>query len=333
MVDDQIGINMQYASSFSNPQNIFITKAETSNYFKMAGGLRGIGYVESENDAIGFLEGNSNGRLYVYTSSGYNYGLINRNHNENSVNLFMQDTKDWFQVEASGYLKLRDSLSNDNFCIKVRGGQHDGNSDPAGCGIGVQLGYDGRLRAVKERQHPDDISFGEWQGGIGDIEGRWIGYKLVVYNVNSNQNVKIELYLDILADNVWEKYFEIVDNGFGRMGRGPGDIINYGGPVITLEYANAADPYGMVFKNLSFREIDPTRKGGSNPASSTASILGEENALILNLGGVGDMTKRSGTSVATVNLFGVENRYATGTDIIGDSRAKIAPGEETPPVE
>lgn len=335
MVDDAIGVAQKYSSSLVNPQNIFIIHPEPSNYFKLSGELRGI--HAAEEDGIAFTEGNMFGRLYIYSTSGYNYGLLNRNPLENNINGFMQDTKDWLNVEASCYLKVVNSLSNDSFKIKVRGGEHNGNQDYAGCGLGIELGYDGRIRAVKEMRHPDIMVFSDWINGIGDIENKWIGYKLVVYNIDNNQNVRIEFYIDTNLSNTWEKVFELVDNGSGKFG-GQGVMINGqiikkilgGGPVVTIEWGNITDPDGIILKNISIREIDPKTTGGSNPASSVASLVADERAKFLNLGGVGDQTSISGDSPATANMWGVLSQYATGNIIYGltskkDDAAQVPP--------
>lgn len=312
-----VGISQRYSSSMLNPQNIFITHPENSSYYKLAGELRGMHIADL--NGIAFTEGNSFGRFYVYSTSGYNYGLLNRNPFENTINLFMQDTKDWFNVEASCYFKVVNSLSNDSFKIKVRGGEHNGVQDYAGTGLGVELGFDGRIRAVKELRHSDIITFSEWQDGIGDIENKWIGYKLVVYNIDNNQNVRIEFYVDTNLSNTWEKVFELIDNGNGPFG-GQGVMSNgqlikkitWGGPVVTFEWNNVVDPDGIILKNISIREIDPTTTGGSDTSSSIASIIGEERARTLNLGGSGDPSNISGTSPATADQWGVLARYATG---------------------
>lgn len=316
MVDDVLGLAQQYSSSQVNPQNIFITSPDNSNYLKLSGELKDIHSMEN---GIAFTSGNDMGRLYIYSSSGYNYGLLNRNLLENTINLFMQDTKDWFNVEVTCYVKVVSSLSNDSFKVKVRGGEHDGNQDYAGCGLGIELGFDGRVRAVKEMRHEDILVFSDWANGIGDIENKWIGYKLVVYNVENNRSVRIEFYVDTNNSNTWERIFELTDDGTGQFA-GQGVLVNgqvikqilHGGPVVTFEWNNISDPDGIILKNISIREIDPLSSGGSDPSSSVASIVAEERAKFLNLGGTGDPSNISGTSPATVDQWGVEARYATG---------------------
>ena len=229
-----------------------------------AGGGGSVGSVSISE--IGFTGGNQNGKIVIYNSSGYSSGKINRNHSQNATNGFMQDAKDWKNVEATGYIKVTRALSNDQFSIKIRGGALNGCE---GCGIGVELGYDGNYRPFKVRRYADEYSYGGWNSGIGDIQNRWIGYKLIVYNVQGG--VKYEFYLDTNNSNSWRKVFETIDNGSSQLSGGQsacggnaGQPITWGGPLIFVEWQNIGDPDGILLRQLSFREIDPTRLGSSD---------------------------------------------------------------------
>ena len=49
----------------------------------------------------------------------------------------------------------------------------------------------------------------------GEMTGKWIGWKVVMYNieVNNNTAVKMESYLDINNDGKWLKVIDLIDNG------------------------------------------------------------------------------------------------------------------------
>jgi hypothetical protein len=42
---------------------------------------------------------------------------------------------------------------------------------------------------------------------------RWIGWKVVMYNINNNAAVKVESYLDDKNNNNWTKATDVIDNG------------------------------------------------------------------------------------------------------------------------
>ena len=68
----------------------------------------------------------------------------------------MQSSKDWKNVEMTGYVKVNSGQSGENFAWYARGGRHTGNGNPEGCeGVAYKadLGYDGRTRFAKEQWH------------------------------------------------------------------------------------------------------------------------------------------------------------------------------------
>lgn len=321
MVLDQLNIAKQLPDSNNNPQNIFIGNiAHLTNRVSLAGALEGIHQIDVNAGTIGFLKGNNNAKLKFRTTSGYSSGKINKNHGENHANGFMQDAKDFRNFEFSTYIYLVNSTGNGYFRIHGRGGEHYGRLNLESTAVGIDIGFDGRIRAFKTRRYPDVNNFTPWANGIGDLEGRWVGIKAIFYNVNDNEAVKYLLYMDVGLNNKWEKFFEIVDDGKGILG-GAGSIgngsigqpITFGGPLVFFEWFASSDPDGVLLQNISLREIDATLVGGSPsiPTSQQNMIETPE----------GDLTpppwlkKISGTSPATSDMFGVLAIYATG-DII-----------------
>lgn len=234
-----------------------------------SGGGGGDTAVSGSYDHIGFTGGNRNGVLAFYTTSGYRAGAINKNHKECAANGFMQDEKDFRQTEISCYVKLNKSNGNGQFLAKVRGGAETGVGNCEGCGVGIALGYDGRYRFVKQRRYNDVISYSPWQNGIGDIQGKWIGFKAIFFNVSNG--VKYQFFLDTNESNAWKKVYETTDNGQGSLG-GEGAVcggmtgqpITWGGPLAFLSWNLANDPDGIELKKISLREINPLVRGDSS---------------------------------------------------------------------
>lgn len=337
MVLDQLGIAKQLPDSNNNPQNIFIGNiTHLTNRVSLAGSLQGIQQIDVETGTIGFLSGNANAKLKFRTTSGYSSGKINKDHGENHANGFMQDAKDFRNFEFTTYIYLDNALSNGYFRIKGRGGEHYGHLNLESTAVGIDLGFDGRIRAFKTRRYPDANNFTPWENGIGDLEGRWVGFKAIFYNIHDNQSVKYLLYLDTQLNNKWEKFFEIVDDGRGVLG-GAGSVgngskgqpITFGGPLVFFEWFGCADPYGVLLQNISLREIDATGVGGSPSIPVTQQNM--QPTPEWNLADPPWLEKISGTSPATVNLYGVMGIYATGNIIYGSSDWILAEGEATPP--
>ena len=94
---------------------------------------------------------------------------------------------------------------------------------------------------------------------------RWIGWKVVMYNINDDTAVKMESYLDDKNNNNWRKVTDLIDDGgwyaitpdnifySANCGRAKDYIITNGGPIVTFRSDNMI----WDFKDLSVREIQP----------------------------------------------------------------------------
>ena len=219
-------------------------------------------------------------RMHVFTSTGYNQSKITTyNHSELASKGYMQSPDDWKNIEMTGYVKLNNDNfdSNEKFQWFNRGGIHytstEPNSQPCeGVGYKGNLFYSGDdVRFAKEQWHVS-YEFTEKKKlkaagtDSSSIEGKWIGYKFVVYNIEENDDdngkktvVKMENWLDMDNDGKdWVKVDEYLDDGgWGDKGEECGgesdQIITWGGPVATFRWDNARD---VDFKNLSVREIE-----------------------------------------------------------------------------
>jgi Putative metal-binding motif len=203
-------------------------------------------------------------RMGVFTSSGFHPEKINTlNHNKIAQAGYMQSPNDWRDVEITGYVKLN-SGNNDNFVWYARGGRHTGYGSPQGCeGVAYKGGlfYSGATRWEKEQWHTGGYVFAEFGKNIGAIKGKWVGLKVIMYNIVQNDKtaVKLELWVDKSNNNHWIKASEKIDKGgWGNNGMEcggkPDQIITWGGPIAAFRWDGATD---VDIKKFSVREIVP----------------------------------------------------------------------------
>ena len=201
-------------------------------------------------------------RIGVFTSSGFHPENIKTlNHNKIALAGYMQSPNDWKNVEITGYVKLN-SGNNDNFVWYARGGRHTGFGSPEGCeGVAYKGGlfYSGATRWEKEQYHSGGYVFGEFGKNIGPIKGKWVGFKVIMYNVVQDHKtvVKLELWVDKNNNNNWIKAAEKTDEGgWGNSGRECGgkadQIITWGGPIAAFRWDGATN---VDIKKFSVREI------------------------------------------------------------------------------
>ncbi|MGC2431013.1 MAG: hypothetical protein WA393_08240 [Nitrososphaeraceae archaeon] len=204
-------------------------------------------------------------RMGVFTSSGYKPNLIQTlDHSKIASKGYMQSPNDWRDVEITGYIKLN-SGSGDNFAWYARGGRHTGFGSPEGCeGVAYKgdLYFDGQTRWTKEQWHTGGYVFSDYLKGTGSINGKWVGFKSIMYNIDHSgkAGVKLEIWLDKENTNQWIKVNERVDTGgWGNNGREcggtPDQIITWGGPIASFRWDSASD---VDIRDFSVREIAPT---------------------------------------------------------------------------
>jgi hypothetical protein len=207
-------------------------------------------------------------RMNVFTSSGYHQDRINTlNHSKLALKGYMQDPKDWKNVEMTGYVKVNSFDSDDKFQWFNRGGIHYNVNSPdsspcEGVGYKGNLFFSGNTRFAKEQWHVS-YNFTTLHHATDSLEGGWVGYKFIVYNVKVDGKlaVKLENWLDKRANGTWIKVDEYLDIGGwgddGKMCEGkPDQLITWGGPVATFRWDNAPD---VDFKYFSVREIQVPR--------------------------------------------------------------------------
>jgi hypothetical protein len=170
------------------------------------------------------------------------------------------DDKEWKNVEMTGYFKL--NKGNDQFTLIARQGPT--YNDDGGCGA---YGYYGLLDSNGDAYFKKKLFH---HGGgytdrtavqenvVDNLEDRWVGIKLVVYDLNDT-DVKLELWVDDGDEsNNWTKATEYVDDGSWEThdsdcDRSSDDIIEEG-----ARGGFRVDNSEFDFKDLSIREINPS---------------------------------------------------------------------------
>lgn len=250
-------------------EKIYPTKSEGEEWFMdMTDGKdpRSKPPSMTKNSDGSFKVKSSKVRYGVFTTSGYNPDEIETlNHGTIAEKGYMQSPNDWRDVEMTGYVKMNNGDSGENFAFYARGGRHTGSGDPEGCEGSAykgDLGYDGRVRFAKEQWHVSYV-FTDHKKAMSSIEDKWVGLKSIMYNMEQDGKTvaKMEIWLDKnedgKQDGPWVKVDENIDDGgWGNADRecggDPDQIIIWGGPVATFRWDGATD---VDIKNFSVREI------------------------------------------------------------------------------
>ena len=185
----------------------------------------------------------------------------------------LEGESNWKNVEMTGYVKIVSVIENSsNKMIEndltwyARGGKHNPEFP---CEATAYMGglYDnGKVGWKKELWFVGGYTDEKQSNKVtNSLVDRWIGWKVVIYNVNNNSEVKLESYLDNTNSNYWVKVTNLVDDGgwYAKMPDSnffaPGcykdkdSIITNSGSTATFRSDNLI----WDFKNLSIREIDP----------------------------------------------------------------------------
>jgi hypothetical protein len=185
----------------------------------------------------------------------------------------LEGETNWKNVEMTGYAKIAGVIENSsNKVIEndltwyARGGKHN---QEIPCEATAYMGglYDnGKVGWKKELWfvggYTDERQSEKVTNSLVD---RWVGWKVVIYNINDNSEVKLESYIDNTNTNYWVKVTDLVDDGgwYAKMpdshffdadcSKDKDFIITNSGSTATFRSDNLI----WDFKNLSVREIQP----------------------------------------------------------------------------
>jgi hypothetical protein len=189
-----------------------------------------------------------------------------------NVNTLEGETN-WKNVEMTGYAKIAGVISNSsNKVIEndltwyARGGKHNQEIPCAATAYMGGLYDNGKVGWKKELWfvggYTDERQSAKVTNSLVD---RWVGWKVVIYNINDNSEVKLESYIDNTNTNYWIKVTDLVDDGgwYAKMpdshffdaecSKDKDFIITNSGSTATFRSDNLI----WDFKNLSIREIEP----------------------------------------------------------------------------
>jgi len=188
---------------------------------------------------------------------------------------------EWRDVEITGYVKVTDTAYDDDdrdndddddesspdaaITWYARGGRHSDSVPCEGTSLKGILHINGLAAWQKEIWHTGGYTKTRAAIDASDtILDKWIGWKVVMYNINNNTAVKMESYIDENANNNWRKVTELVDSGmwyadypdsvFNSVdcNRPKDYVITNSGPLVTFRSDNIV----WQFKELSVREIN-----------------------------------------------------------------------------
>ena len=185
----------------------------------------------------------------------------------------LEGESNWKNVEMTGYVKIvsvfeksSNKVIENDLTWYARGGKHNPEFP---CEATAYMGglYDnGKVGWKKELWFVGGYTDEKQSNKVtNSLVDRWIGWKVVIYNVYNNSEVKLESYLDNTNSNYWVKVTNLVDDGgwYAKMPDSnffaPGcykdkdSIITKSGSTATFRSDNLI----WDFKNLSIREIDP----------------------------------------------------------------------------
>jgi hypothetical protein len=200
-------------------------------------------------------------RMGVWPSTGNHPEKITTyNEKELEKKGYMESPNDWRNVEITGYVKFNKGVNYDNFAWYARGGIHTNGKECEGTAYKGQLYYSGKTRFAKEQWFVSYV-FSPYKQSMGSMNGKWVGFKTAMYNVEKNGHlaVKLEIWLDKSNDGNWQKVYDYIDDGgWGNDGQNcggkPDQIISWGGPLAAFRWDNAED---VDIKDFSVREILP----------------------------------------------------------------------------
>lgn len=176
---------------------------------------------------------------------------------------------EWKDVEITGYAKvLNASNEHDALVWYARGNRHNNLVPCEGTSLKAGISADGTISWVKEIWHTGGYTDERGKRKVVEsIIGKWIGWKVVIYNINEKSTnrtfVKMESYIDSNAQNKWMKVAEEVDRGGWEASSSDSVFYsaNCGRPrdfIITNSDRVAgfrSDNMIWNFQNLSVREI------------------------------------------------------------------------------
>jgi hypothetical protein len=271
--EDRFGVVKLYPDSTSRPDSWFMNM-DSPNENRKRFDVREDSSLTRNSDGSWKIR-DTQVRMNVYNKNGYSQTKIDTYDRAVMTQQgYMQDSDDWKNVELTMFVKLNAFGGSTYFSPYARSGWHSHdtaangeNLECEGTGVKPRIYYDGQVAEVKEMWHNDGYAVRDRHDVTSNLQGRWIGIKVVIYDVplsGGQIGVKQELWINESGDpglaSNWRKVVDGVDSGgWGTNGDDidcgnarPDQPIFWGGPIVTYRWDNATD---VDFKWLSVREI------------------------------------------------------------------------------
>lgn len=262
---DKFGITEIYPTASSGGSEWYINMSSplSDRYFTLSGGTE-----KSANSSLANAT-SSNGQIIRQPDGSYQvYGVRKTGKYDFSIRMNVNTSdgiQGWKNLEMTGYAKVINATSS-NAALDwyARGRLHISSSPCQGVAYHGGLRTDGSVYWQKEIWHTG--GYADFRGNSNvthPILGRWIGFKVIMFNINNDTAVRLQTYLDDGASNHWKKGADVVDNGgwyagtpndlfySANCGRSKDYVILNGGPIATFRSDNMI----WDFKDLSIREI------------------------------------------------------------------------------
>jgi hypothetical protein len=228
----------------------------------------------------GGFTGSGTTNLSIMTSSRYKQSEAEQDHDRCKAQGFISNRYDWRDVEITGKMLFKYAGDGARCSFFARTG--DITRPCEGTGYGAVFTPDGMVSCELRQWYPGGVTkLDEAHASAGDIEGKWIGFKICVFNNPTDSHVNVEVWIDELDNNQFHRMCSVTDTGMGELGErcstNINEIITWGGPLVTFamdgedvvtdvidaetgEYV--VEKTQVQIKNLSVREIDPYNRFG-----------------------------------------------------------------------
>jgi hypothetical protein len=115
---------------------------------------------------------------------------------------------EWKNVEITGYVKaLWADSPTDHVDWYARGGRHSNSAPCEGSALKGWISVDGTVSWIKEIWHKEGYTKSRDRHKVTDsLLNRWIGWKVIMYNIDNDKAVKMESYIDDNDKTIGEKY-------------------------------------------------------------------------------------------------------------------------------
>lgn len=282
---DQFRVKMFYSSK-QNGEFWFMPAHDVNADQRVGGELPKVSFSGRNSDGSWKVKNQTTVRYGILTFAGFDAAkFADLDTPALTTAGYMMTSKDWRNVEMTGYFRVNTYATAATLPAQirmyVRGALSTSASTPTmgsppkppSCGA---TQYHAQIflptasaQFQKYLQYPSAYTTSNTSkaNAFTFSKGKWLGVKFIVYNVASNANAYMVLYLDESTTDIsrpannWKKIIEYTDTGSWNAGVGSAcggtntDIITWGGPTAVFSADNITD---FDIALCSIREIDTT---------------------------------------------------------------------------